>query len=220
VRGVFLYITVLSVSNCFNSGFGQTQNVNVHNSWDDVQNFIANYEYRTTNSVVQSTSLQDTTNISDTLQTPAILRNESPQPAKIGYESTKSPLLAVLLSTVLPGAGQIYNESYWKAPLIWAVGGYWVYEWIDLNKLYKDYRDQYSRSLEAIPPSGDRRLQQVRDFYRDERDKFAWYLGALYFANLLDAYIGANLYDFNVSPDLSTSGTTVPRFTASIRIPF
>ncbi|MCK7523067.1 MAG: DUF5683 domain-containing protein [Ignavibacteriales bacterium] len=37
------------------------------------------------------------------------------------FISTKSPWTAVLMSAVIPGAGQIYNESYWKAPLIWAL---------------------------------------------------------------------------------------------------
>ena len=46
------------------------------------------------------------------------------------FHPTKSPWLAVGLSAVVPGLGQLYNENSWKAPLIWGVGGYWVYEWI------------------------------------------------------------------------------------------
>lgn len=125
----------------------------------------------------------------------------------------------MLLSAVLPGAGQIYNESYWKAPVIWGVGGYWVSEWIYLDKKYREFRDQYSRSLETNPTFRNAQLKRLRDFYSDERDKFAWYIGALYFANILDAYVGANLYDFNVSSDLGENGVLVPRFTASIRLP-
>lgn len=162
---------------------------------------------------------------SDTSKSPNILqqRGSQPQaaePVRVGYESTKSPLLAVLLSAVLPGAGQIYNESYWKAPVIWVVGGYWVSEWIYLDKKYREFRDQYSQSLQTNSTFGNAQLKRVRDFYRDERDKFAWYIGALYFANLLDAYVGANLYDFNVSSDLGKNGVPLPRFTASLRIPF
>ena len=29
-------------------------------------------------------------------------------------------------------------------------------------------------------------------------------MGVLYFANLLDAYVSAHLYDFDISPNLST----------------
>ena len=162
----------------------------------------------------------DTTKKSDTLQSVVVRKSSDSTPSRKGYNSTKSAGLAVGLSAVLPGAGQIYNESYWKAPVIWGLTTYWVYEWIDLNGKYKDFRDQFQKSVETFPPYGDTQKQRVRDFYRDERDKFAWYLGALYFVNLLDAYITANLYDFNVSPDLGADGTVAPRLTASIRLRF
>ena len=136
-----------------------------------------------------------------------------PFPAKSSI-NTKSTGLAVLLSAVAPGVGQIYNESYWKPPIIWGLGGYWVYEWIKLNDKYQDFRTQFSQN-----PSNDQ-LKRIRDFYRDERDKFAWYLGALYVVNLLDAYVGASLYDFNVSPDLGLDGVIVPRVTATLRLRF
>ena len=51
---------------------------------------------------------------------------------------TKSPWGAVLRSALIPGFGQIYNESYWKAPIIWGLAGWFIYNWNDLNNLYKD----------------------------------------------------------------------------------
>lgn len=157
----------------------------------------------------------------NTLQTIDSLRidtqSEKPQPSPSplrGYQSTKSPALAVLLSTVAPGAGQIYNESYWKPPIIWGLGGYWVYEWIQLNDKYRDFRGQYTMN------SSNALTKRLRDFYRDERDRFAWYLGALYFLNLVDAYVGANLYDFNVSPELGTDGAVVPKVIVTIHFGF
>ena len=30
-----------------------------------------------------------------------------------------NPMTASLLSTFVPGAGQIYNRKYWKAPIVW-----------------------------------------------------------------------------------------------------
>ena len=121
------------------------------------------------------------------------------------------------LSAALPGLGQIYNRSYWKVPVIWGLSGYWIYEWLKLNKDYKDYAGQYTRSIPVAPPAGDGYLLGLRDFYRDERDKFAWYLGALYFLNLVDAYVSAQLYDFDVSPDLGLDGRMAPRVSATIR---
>ncbi len=136
------------------------------------------------------------------------------------FEPTKKPWVAVGLSAALPGLGQVYDESYWKIPVIWGLGGYWVYEWIQQNKHYQDYRQKYSASITSQLPSGDQQYLNLRDFYRNERDSFAWYLGALYFLNLVDAYVGANLYDFNVTPDLSMNRKITPKVSASIKLRF
>ncbi len=102
---------------------------------------------------------------------------------------TKSPWGAVLRSALIPGFGQIYNESYWKAPIIWGLAGWFIYNWNDLNNLYKDNQELYKLNNQSI-------YRIRRDFYRDQRDKFAIYLGLLYFLNLVDAYVDAHLFDF------------------------
>lgn len=131
----------------------------------------------------------------------------SPQQSSGEFHPTKSPLLAMGLSALLPGVGQIYDESYWKAPVIWGVGGYWLYIWIDLNNQYKDFQRLYALT-------GNDQYLSLRNFYRDERDKYAWFMGALYILNIVDAYAGAHLYDFNVSPDLSVGAVVSPRSVA------
>jgi hypothetical protein len=136
------------------------------------------------------------------------------------FHPRKKPWLAVGLSAALPGLGQLYDERYWKAPVIWGVGGYWVYEWFKQNDKYKQYRDLYDQSL-AISPGGDQRYHDLRDFYRDERDRFAWFMGGLYLLNLVDAYVGAHLYDFDVGPSLGQAGPSPSvGVRASVRIPF
>jgi hypothetical protein len=137
---------------------------------------------------------------------PRVTPPESIKTEKKGFQPTKTPMLALGLSAIFPGAGQIYDESYWKVPIIWALGGYWVYEYIDNNSKYKDYQDKYLQSLVDIPGAGNNYYKKSRDFYRDERDKFGWYMGVLYIANILDAYIAAHLYDFDVTPDLGEQG--------------
>lgn len=132
---------------------------------------------------------------------------------------TKSPWLSVGLSAAFPGAGQIYTKSYWKLPLIWGLGGYYIYEWVKQNGKYKDFRDRYSQSITPTTPQGSQQLLNIRNFYRDQRDSFAWYMGFLYFLNLVDAYVDAQLYDFDVSPVLTEDGRVVPSYRASIRIP-
>ncbi len=138
----------------------------------------------------------------DSSRPPLAVRDTNPSP----IHPKKNPWLAVGLSAVAPGAGQIYAKSYWKLPLLWGLGGYWISQWADMQSKYKDYRSLYAQSLLTIP-GGNGDLKKNRDFYRDERDKFAWYLGILYFLNLVDAYVGANLYDFDVGPELGVNGS-------------
>ncbi len=103
----------------------------------------------------------------------------------------KSPWGAVIRSALIPGFGQIYNESYWKVPIIWGLAGWFIYNWTDLNKLYKDNQELYKQSNQTI-------YKIRRDFYRDQRDKFAIYMGLLYFLNIVDAYVDAHLFDFYI----------------------
>ena len=109
----------------------------------------------------------------------------------------------MLFSAVLPGAGQFYNESYWKVPVVVGFGVYFATQWLHYNRVYHDYQDQYRASFTPELPGGNGYLQSLREFYRDQRDTFTWYFFILYFLNVADAYVDASLYDFNVSDNLS-----------------
>jgi len=131
----------------------------------------------------------------------------------------KSPATAVLLSAVLPGAGQFYNESYWKVPIVLGLGGYFVAEFLHNNTLYKQYRDEYASSVSLLPgTSGDANALRLREFYKDQRNEFAFYFLILYFVNLVDAYVDAVLFDFEMSDDLSLR--TVPGQSLRVRVIF
>ena len=140
-------------------------------------------------------------------------------------------LKAVWLGAIIPGAGQIYNGSYWKLPIVY--GGLMGCGYaISLNQSrynsYKTaYRDLYndsqaglvtndpSKSYNAILPEGydiDRlggvskytsTLQNWQSNYRRYRD---WSIVAtivVYALSLVDAYVDAQLFDFDISPDLT-----------------
>jgi len=125
-------------------------------------------------------------------------------PAESPRESDlKSPAVAMTLSALLPGAGQIYNGSYWKTPLILGFAGYFTYAIFLLHDYYSDYRQRFRESITDENPMGNDRLLFIRDFYRNQRDRFAWYLGILYVINLLDAYVEATLSGFDVGEDLT-----------------
>jgi hypothetical protein len=108
------------------------------------------------------------------------------------FVMSKSPLGAVLRSAVIPGWGQFYNESYLKIPVIWGLGFWFGYEWKWNNDQYIFYRNKYSATHDEF-------YRLNRTFYRDQRDLFTIYMVILYIANLIDAYVDANLFDFDVS---------------------
>jgi len=147
--------------------------------------------------------------------------NEDSAVAKMAFSTDtvrrpgKSTTVALLASLVVPGAGQIYNESYWKAPILWGVGYYFISVYNQQNKLYQQSRSAYKASIDSAQVDGDPNIMRLRDFYHNQRDTFAWYLAIEYIVNLLDAYVDASLYNFEVSPNLQP--TTEMR--ASLRIP-
>ena len=107
----------------------------------------------------------------------------------------KSAWGSVLRSAIVPGWGQIYNRSYWKAPIVWGIGAWLVYNWVQNNKNYNTYRNQLLKFPTSDP--NDPNLQ-YRNFYRDQRDLFTKYMGITYLQQLVDAYVDAHLLDFTV----------------------
>lgn len=136
------------------------------------------------------------------------------------FKMKKKPWVAVLLSAILPGAGQYYNRSYWKVPVILGFAGYFGYEYWREDKNYRDYRDQYAASQTIQNPAGDDNLKTLREFYRTQRGNFTWYFMIVYFINLVDAYIDAHLFDFDVKDEkINTLGSTGKKFSLGIHIP-
>jgi Family of unknown function (DUF5683) len=131
---------------------------------------------------------------------------------------SKSPTLALVLSAVMPGAGQVYNESYWKVPIILGFGVYFASQWLDQNRRYIEARDKYTESLKTNR-SGDALELARREFYKDQRDSFTWYFVILYALNLADAYVDASLYDFDVGGALSVRLVPgeMPRMSVRVR---
>ncbi len=117
------------------------------------------------------------------------------------FRMKKSPTVAALLSAVLPGAGQFYNQSYWKIPIIDGFVVYFAYEYFRNNNLYKENRDIYITTQTPENPDGDLNYKSLRNFYRDQRDNFVWYFLIVYTINIIDAYVDAHLFDFDVKED-------------------
>jgi hypothetical protein len=156
-------------------------------------------------------------NVTDSLKSDTTIS----KPAFKKFRMKKSPWVAVGLSAILPGAGQFYNQSYWKVPILLGIAGYLGYEYYDYDKKYRDYRDQYAASQSPQFPEGDDNLKTLREFYRSQRNDFVWYLAIVYVINLVDAYVDAHLFDFNVKEDkIERFGTIDKEYKLNVRFRF
>ena len=127
------------------------------------------------------------------------------------FHMQKSPTLALVLSGILPGAGQIYTGGWYKAPFIAAgIIGCFYAAYIQ-NGRYHIYADSVVNQTARGDVNNASIYTQAREFYRDDRDKWYIYAGLVYIINLLDAYISAHLYDFDVSDPNNTAYLEAPR---------
>lgn len=131
---------------------------------------------------------------------------------------------------LLPGAGQIYNKKYWKAPLVWGALGGVTYYYVDLTQDFNSYESvlqliidqpslQTRTELETFAPelfdvlpapfyqnSVNGVAQEAMGYMealRTQREYALFGILGVYLLNILDANIDAHLYDFDVSDDLS-----------------
>lgn len=121
---------------------------------------------------------------------------------KSAKEMIKSPTGAVLRSLALPGWGQYYVESYWKVPIILAGYGTVVFFIIDNNSKYKTAANEFANYIGTDATEKDY-LYRKREYFRDYRDMNILYLAGIYLISCVDAYVGANLYEFNVDDKLT-----------------
>lgn len=119
------------------------------------------------------------------------------------------PAEASLRSALLPGLGQIYNEKYWKLPIVYGGLGASVY-FIDRNtSRYKRFknaliaRNDPDKSDPYVGIYNEQQLTTLKETYRRWRDMSYMSLIAIYVLQIVDANVDAHLHDFDVSDDLS-----------------
>ena len=118
-----------------------------------------------------------------------------------------SPRKAALLSTILPGAGQVYNKKYWKVPVIYAGAAGLAYSFQFNQSRYVKYRDAYKFRIDGdatttddyIGLYSDDNLNTLQKYYHRYRDLTVIGFVALYALNIIDASVDAHLFTFDVS---------------------
>lgn len=155
------------------------------------------------------------------IQKKAALKNDT-----TAVESFKpDPVKVVWMGAIIPGFGQIMNRRYWKVPIVYAgfVGCAYA---ISLNatryEKYKlayrdisDVNDDTNSYLSLLPtgytienyPGGksglEGNLKSFYEQYRRSRDLSIILSIGYYAITLVEAYVDAQLFDFDISPDLS-----------------
>jgi hypothetical protein len=120
------------------------------------------------------------------------------------------PRIAARRSAIFPGLGQIYNKRWWKVPLVYGgfVGIGLVYEFN--QRYYKtflreaQYRQEApEKANPAWAPYSDEGIIGIKDDYRRSRDLSILAGVAFYAVQIIDAYVDAKFFKFDVSNDLS-----------------
>ena len=145
-----------------------------------------------------------------------------------------NPKRALWLALVLPGAGQIYNRKYWKLPIIY--GGFMgcIYALTWNNMMYKDYSQAYLDIMDNDPGTAsynkflhlgveinDQNMERYKSLFKSHKDKYRrwrdlsfFVMLGVYAISVIDAYVDAELSEFDISKDLSlkVSPAVIPNY--------
>ena len=142
---------------------------------------------------------------------------------------------ATTLALICPGAGQVYNKSYWRLPIV--VGGFastiYCIDWN--NRGYQRFKKAYRllADYEANPtlyPNGSPDefngrysasfLKNLRNSYRRNRDLCIILTAGLYILQAIDAHVDAHLREYDISKDLSVSLTPMMGYSYNRMSPY
>jgi len=145
---------------------------------------------------------------------------ETPKKVKKGSIFSGRPGKSMLMSLVVPGAGQIYNKSYLRVPFVWGAIGGVGYLMINNTRQYNCLRDAYIHRIDGtpyVPPSSctrelrkniplitdPARIRILRDQVNTDRQVAIVGFALVWLLNGVDAFVDAHLKDFDIDEDLS-----------------
>lgn len=155
----------------------------------------------------------------ETAFTPPQPKDSIPAPVIPQTVWTPNPTKATWLAVVFPGGGQIYNRKYWKLPIIYGgfAGCAYALSWN--GKMYKDYAQAYLDIMDNDPNTNSHLdirglssrseseqkelLRRRKDTFRRYRDLSIFAFIGVYLISVIDAYVDAELSNFDITPDLS-----------------
>lgn len=116
----------------------------------------------------------------------SVVTADTVQPAMV---KRRSPAGAMWRSFIFPGWGQLYNRKYVKSLIIGGgeialIAAIYIQE--ERRKDAKKAGDDYSAN-----------------FYRNDRQRMTWWLAGVVLYSMADAYVDAQLADFDIDENLS-----------------
>lgn len=141
------------------------------------------------------------------------------------------PKKAILYSAIFPGLGQIYNRKYWKLPIVYGgfLGCVYAISWNGTQ--YQGYKQAYSDFTDKNPDTKSwtaynpkyyggegedpekwsssavtgfaSRLKTGKDYFRRNLELSYIITVGVYAICMIDAYVDAQLFEFDISEDLS-----------------
>ena len=172
----------------------------------------------------------DSTVVIDLMEQGASLMAEQVAPVRQTRDWSKwapDPKRALWLALVIPGGGQIYNRKYWKLPIVYGgfLGCIYAMSWN--NTMYKDYSQAYLDIMDDDPETASynkflhlgRQItkdneERYKDLFKKRKDKYRrwrdlsfFVMLGIYAFSVIDAYVDAELSQFDISKDLSLKVT-------------
>lgn len=188
---------------------------------------ISNYEYLYDSIIDSIDSLNADFNLLDTEVDTISINKEISKQIDLNIENKQwiPNSKHALLWALLPGGGQIYNRKYWKLPIVWGSFTACIYAFRFNQKKYTEYHEAYrdissedpsqNTAWLAFTPRGTKAsdyqkysylkstFQRGDEYFRRWRDISIVTSIAVYGLSILDAYVDAELYTFDISEDLS-----------------
>lgn len=116
-------------------------------------------------------------------------QNEIKEAKKTGKAKFyKSPGKAMLLSTLLPGAGQFYTQNYLKGTVM--LGAWSILGSLSIR--------EHVLARDALRKNNNQNYLE----HRDKRNNLLWWTAAVWVFSIADAYVSSHMYKFKEQESL------------------
>lgn len=146
-------------------------------------------------------------------------------------EDDHSPTKATVYAALIPGLGQIYNQKYWKLPILYGGATALAYFYQRNDFRYDYFKDGYNNTISLEKLETDKNLyteeqynaqkailvqklgklyghssetlRTYKNAYRRDRDFVVIVSGLFYILSVMDANVDAHFFDYDISNNLS-----------------